>query len=84
MFISIDINLCATHNLRRNNIPNVARLAEIVPSDDLDGIREDVEDLEPAVVPEGFAGRVPVLAPFSEVLHFVNGGLVVGEEGDTY
>ena len=84
MLIPIDINLCTANNLRRNNVPNVARLAEIVPSNDLDGIGENVEDLEPAVIPEGFAGRVPVLAPFREVLHFVNRGLVVEGGGDTY
>lgn len=51
----IDVNLCTRNNLLGNNVSNVAGLAEIVPSDDLDGVGEDVEDLQPAVVPEGFA-----------------------------
>lgn len=56
MLVSININFCTGNNLRRNNVSNVARLAEIVPGNDLDGIGEDIEDLEPAVVPEGFTG----------------------------
>lgn len=65
--VAVDVLVGALDDLLADNVGDVARLAKVVPGDDLDGAGEHVEDLLPSVVPEGLAGGVPVLAPLGEV-----------------
>lgn len=65
--VALDVLVCALDDVGWVRVADVVRLSVVVPGDDLDEVGHDFQDLLPSVVPEGLAGRVPVLVPLGEI-----------------
>lgn len=66
---ALDVATGTGDDLLGGEVADVARLAEVVPGDDLDEVGEEVDGLLPAVVPQGVAAEEPVLVVLGEVCH---------------